>query len=187
MSQVYVSRDRGAAARRVLKLVCSLHFLAIAAARLANPTKYEPTWCCFNYLTLLKFTLLVLLLSKFTSPAKNVVKGLERRFNLICNEVPQCSVSDATACFNFLNALGQQACTVPGPVGASSTFCTAGGCHWFGGNLKQGGGSVSSFCSDVATGGASVIFGCSQSSNLVSGANAANGNGDLIVTISSES
>ncbi|KAK7053662.1 hypothetical protein R3P38DRAFT_2851491 [Favolaschia claudopus] len=120
-------------------------------------------------------------------PSPEVVKGLERRFDLICNEVPQCSVSDATACFNFLTALGQQACTVPGPVGASSTFCTAGGCHWFGGNLKQGGGSVSSFCSDVATGGASVIFGCTQSNNLVSGANAANGNGDLIVTISSES
>jgi hypothetical protein len=80
-----------------------------------------------------------------TRTNSDVMERLERRFSLICNEVPQCSISDATACFNFLNALGHQACTVPGPIGASSTFCTAGGCHWFGGNLKEGGGSVSSF------------------------------------------
>ncbi|KAJ7222809.1 hypothetical protein C8J57DRAFT_1482253 [Mycena rebaudengoi] len=121
-----------------------------------------------------------------TVPTQDIKKSLARRFPLLCNEVPQCSIADATACFNFLNALGHQACTVPGPVGGSSTFCTAGGCHWFGGNIKQGGGSVSSFCSDVATGGATIIFGCSQLNGLVSGANAANGNGDLIVTISSE-
>jgi hypothetical protein len=75
----------------------------------------------------------------------DIKKSLARRFPLLCNEVPQCSIADATACFNFLNALGHQACTVPGPVGGSSTFCTAGGCHWFGGNIKQGGGPVSSF------------------------------------------
>ncbi|KAJ7189366.1 hypothetical protein GGX14DRAFT_485149 [Mycena pura] len=120
-------------------------------------------------------------------PSPDIVKRLERRFNLICNQVPQCSVSDATACFNFLNALGHQACTVPDPFLSNILFCTAGGCNWGGTNFKEGGGLVSSFCSDVATGGAAVVFGCSQSNGLVSGSNAANGNGDLVVTITSQS
>ncbi|KAJ7222810.1 hypothetical protein C8J57DRAFT_1593205 [Mycena rebaudengoi] len=99
--------------------------------------------------------------------------------------IPQCTLSDATACFNFLNALGHQACTVPDPFLANIKFCTAGGCNWYGSNFKPGGGHVSSFC-DVATGGATVLFACSQVNGLVSGSNAANGNGDLVVTVSSE-
>jgi hypothetical protein len=117
-----------------------------------------------------------------------VTKRLERRFPLMCNEIPQCSISDATACFNFLNALGQQACIVPGPIGASSRFCSAGGCVWLGNNFREDGGSVSSFwyvstkqenshlhmhvpsySSDVAIGGSVVVFSCAQSSGLVSG------------------
>ncbi|KAK7053661.1 hypothetical protein R3P38DRAFT_3170996 [Favolaschia claudopus] len=119
-------------------------------------------------------------------PSPDVVKGLERRFSLICNNVQECSTSDASACFNYLNGLGHQACTVPNVYLAGNTFCTAGGCHWYGSNWKEGGGLVSSYCSDVATGGAAIEFGCSQTNGLVSGSNAANGNGDLVVTISSE-
>ncbi|KAJ7271857.1 hypothetical protein C8J57DRAFT_1716049 [Mycena rebaudengoi] len=118
-------------------------------------------------------------------PSPDIANGLERRFDLLCNQVPQCTLSDATACFNFLNALGHQACTVPDPFLANIKFCTAGGCNWYGSNFKPGGGHVSSFC-DVATGGATVLFACGQVNGLVSGSNAANGNGDLVVTVSSE-
>jgi hypothetical protein len=116
--------------------------------------------------------------------------NLTANFNLECNEIPQCSVSDATACFNFLNSLGHQACTVPGPfLDGHAIFCTAGSCNWFGENFDTSGKSVSSFwyvlflkyisfctdaqvpsnSSDVATGGAAIIFGCAQTNNLVSG------------------
>ncbi|KAF9259945.1 hypothetical protein L218DRAFT_1055494 [Marasmius fiardii PR-910] len=110
------------------------------------------------------------------------MRSLMARFPLMCNEVPKCSVGDAVACYNYLNALGHQACTVNGE---NVTFCTAGGCHWFGSNIS-GGGSASSYCSDVAIGGNVVINNC-QGGGQVSGANAANGNGNLVVTISSES
>jgi hypothetical protein len=80
-----------------------------------------------------------------TSTISDIANGLERRFDLLCNQVPQCTLSDATACFNFLNALGHQACTVPDPFLANIKFCTAGGCNWYGSNFKPGGGHVSSF------------------------------------------
>jgi hypothetical protein len=75
----------------------------------------------------------------------DIVAGLERRFNLVCNQVAQCSLSDASACANFINALGHQACNVPNSFLTSNTFCTAGGCKWYGTNWKTGGGAVSSF------------------------------------------
>ncbi|KAJ6568734.1 hypothetical protein B0H19DRAFT_1065542 [Mycena capillaripes] len=125
------------------------------------------------------------LYSRAPTPAADSeqLAALERRFPLMCGEVPPaCSVSDAVACLNFLSALGTTACTVNGD---NVTFCTAGSCHWFGSNIS-GGPSASSFCSDVATGGNVVINTC-QGNGFVDGANAANGNGNLIVTISAES
>ncbi|KAJ6563982.1 hypothetical protein B0H19DRAFT_1258503 [Mycena capillaripes] len=117
------------------------------------------------------------------APTPEQLATFERRFNLMCAEVPPaCSVADAVACLNFLSALGTTACTVNGE---NVTFCTAGSCHWFGSNIS-GGSSASSFCSDVATGGNAVINTC-QGNGFVDGANAANGNGNLIVTISAES
>jgi len=117
------------------------------------------------------------------APTPEQLATLERRFPLMCAEVPPaCSVADAVACLNFLSALGTTACTVNGD---NVTFCTAGSCNWFGSNIS-GGSSASSFCSDVATGGNVVINTC-QGNGFVDGANAANGNGNLIVTISAES
>ncbi|KAJ7738041.1 hypothetical protein DFH07DRAFT_892731 [Mycena maculata] len=116
-------------------------------------------------------------------PTPLQIKTLEARFNILCGEVPPaCSVADAVACSNFLAALGTTACTVNGE---NVMFCTAGPCNWFGSNIS-GGPSASSFCSDVATGGNVVINTC-QGNGFVDGANAANGNGNLIVTISGES
>jgi len=116
-------------------------------------------------------------------PSPDVMSQIAPLFNLECGEVPPaCAVSDAVACANFLIALGQQACVVNGE---NVEFCTAGSCHWFGSNIS-GGPSASSFCVDVATGGNVVIDVC-QGFGSVDGANAANGNGNLIVTISGES
>ncbi|KAJ7320957.1 hypothetical protein DFH08DRAFT_970263 [Mycena albidolilacea] len=116
-------------------------------------------------------------------PTPEEMKRLQPLFTLECGEVPPaCPVANAVACFNFLNALGTTACTVNGE---NVTFCTSGSCHWFGSNIS-GGSSASSFCRDVATGGNAVINTC-QGNGFVDGANAASGNGNLIVTISAES
>jgi len=113
-------------------------------------------------------------------PTKAQLSTLATQFNLLCNVPgPDCPVANAVACSNFLFALGQQACSVSGNV----VFCTAGGCNWFGSSLD--GSVASSFCSDVSIGGNVIIDDC-QSNGLVVGANAANGNGNLIVTISEE-
>ncbi|KAJ6582591.1 hypothetical protein DFH09DRAFT_1145605 [Mycena vulgaris] len=115
-------------------------------------------------------------------PTSEEMKRLEARFNIMCGEIPPaCSVADAVGCFNFLNALGTQACTVNGE---NVIFCTAGPCKWGGSNIS-GGPSASSFCSDVAIGGNAVINTC-QGNGFVDGANAANGNGNLIVSISAQ-
>jgi len=116
-------------------------------------------------------------------PTDEQLSILTAQFDLQCGfPGPTCPLANAVACFNFLDALGQQACTVNGE---NVMFCTAGGCNWFGSNIS-GGPSASSFCSDVAIGGDVVINSC-QSGGTVCGANAANGNGNLIVTISEES
>jgi len=115
-------------------------------------------------------------------PTDEQLSTLKARFNLQCGfPGPACPVANAVACFNFLNALGHQACGVNGD---NVMFCTAGGCNWFGSNIS-GGPSASSFCSDVAIGGDSIINQC-QSGGTVCGATAANGNGNLVVTISEE-
>ncbi|KAJ7871049.1 hypothetical protein B0H13DRAFT_2350115 [Mycena leptocephala] len=128
-------------------------------------------------------TSFLLLTARMNSAAPEEMKRLQPLFTLECGEVPPaCPVANAVACFNFLNALGTTACTVNGE---NVTFCTSGSCHWFGSNIS-GGPSASSFCRDVATGGNAVINTC-QGNGFVDGANAANGNGNLIVTISAES
>ncbi|KIM23344.1 hypothetical protein M408DRAFT_27913 [Serendipita vermifera MAFF 305830] len=60
-------------------------------------------------------------------------------------------------------------------------MCRAGQAIIYGSNIR-GGGEVSSYCSDVAIGGQNIINACNWSGQ-VAGADAANGNGDLIVSI----
>ncbi|KAH8106140.1 hypothetical protein BXZ70DRAFT_1004419 [Cristinia sonorae] len=106
---------------------------------------------------------------------------LSSEFTRVCNDngcgrVPR---ADAQACVNFLRNLGTTACV----VGQTSTvMCTAGRAVVTGTNLS-GQSSVSSFCQDVATGAQNVVTFCADSNGLVAGADAAFGNGNLIVSI----
>ncbi|KAJ7871048.1 hypothetical protein B0H13DRAFT_1477336, partial [Mycena leptocephala] len=114
-------------------------------------------------------------------PALDEMKRIEPLFDLTCGQSVACPVANAVACFNFLNALGTQLCTINGDFG-TVIFCSSGPCDWGGTNIS-GDESVSSFCRDVAVGGNTVINTC-QGNGFVDGSNAANGNGGLIVTIS---
>lgn len=53
---------------------------------------------------------------------------LFKRFNPTCNSGASCTISDAMACYNYLNSLGTNVCKVQG----WSVFCTAGNCSWDG-------------------------------------------------------
>ncbi|CAN8101007.1 unnamed protein product [Discula destructiva] len=118
--------------------------------------------------------------------AKN---GLNRRvavretdFTPICdNGNPQDTVAGAQACMNYLAALGTTACVVSG---YNVVFCRASDGSDVGGSNISGGSSASSYCSDVAIGGQWVINNC-QVNGYVEGSQAANGNGNLIVTCES--
>jgi len=101
--------------------------------------------------------------------------GLSKRYNPQCYNSYKCSYSDALACYNYLYQLGRQQCyTAP-----YSRFCYANNCNWIG-TVISGQSSASSYCSDVALGGAWVLQNCG---NPLAGANAANGNGGLLVSV----
>ncbi|KIM21876.1 hypothetical protein M408DRAFT_79877 [Serendipita vermifera MAFF 305830] len=109
-----------------------------------------------------------------------VQEGLVPRFTRICTDngcgrVPK---ADAQACINYLRGLGSKRCGVPHE---NIVMCRAGQAIVSGSNIR-GGGEVSSACSDVATGGQGIINNCNWGGKIA-GADAAYGNGDLIVSI----
>ncbi|KAJ6255957.1 hypothetical protein Dda_9248 [Drechslerella dactyloides] len=107
------------------------------------------------------------------SPAPE--KDLAKRFDPQCWGDPKCTRGDATNCYNYLNGLGGTSCVTSGYI----QMCRSGGCGWYGRSLF--GGTVSSSCYNVALGGAWVLTNCQG--NYLAGANAAYGNGNLVVEI----
>ncbi|KIM21872.1 hypothetical protein M408DRAFT_333198 [Serendipita vermifera MAFF 305830] len=107
-------------------------------------------------------------------------RDLLTRFDRICydNGCGRVPRGDAQACINYLRNLGTQRC---GLSGENVVMCSAGVAIVGGSNIT--GRPVSSYCSDVAIGGQNIINACTDGNGLVAGADAANGNGDLIVWI----
>ncbi|KAF3920766.1 hypothetical protein ABW20_dc0103090 [Dactylellina cionopaga] len=101
---------------------------------------------------------------------------LTKRYTPVCWGEPKCTTNDARACYNYLNGLGNTACSVQGRV----QMCKVGGCAWDARTLNNG--FASSSCSNAALGGAWVLNNC-NGGNRVAGSNAAFGNGNLIVDI----
>ncbi|KAK6355256.1 hypothetical protein TWF696_004371 [Orbilia brochopaga] len=113
-------------------------------------------------------------------------RSLSKRFDLRCSTdtFQWCNGEDAKACYNYLKNLGKTICSVSGGDGASISMCHVGpgiGCDWRG--VTWGVSSAASYCEDVAAGGLTIIQKCSLEHGVVAGENAANGNGNLIVTI----
>jgi len=109
------------------------------------------------------------------------------KFNVSSNFVPECnnnnapdSYDGAQACANYLWNLGKTMCVVPYPT---IVMCSASDYSKIGGTCLIAGGSTQSYCSDVALGAQWVINNCWTGSGFIQGSQAANGNGNLIVTL----
>ncbi|KAF3932149.1 hypothetical protein ABW20_dc0108109 [Dactylellina cionopaga] len=87
---------------------------------------------------------------------------------------------EAVECINYLASLGGQACvaTVSG-----QSFCRRGQTQITGLSRLDRGQNTQSSCQDVARGAGQILDRCTRADGTVRGANAAWGNGDLIVDI----
>ncbi|OAA71187.1 hypothetical protein ISF_01738 [Cordyceps fumosorosea ARSEF 2679] len=103
---------------------------------------------------------------------------LSANFNPICgpNESRYTNVNGLVACFHYLQKLGTQQCKVPSE---HSVFCRAGDAVVLGQAANLHG--ASSYCRDVATGLLYTIDHCTRPDKSCAGAQAAGGNGNLIV------
>ncbi|KAL2193686.1 hypothetical protein P885DRAFT_63679 [Corynascus similis CBS 632.67] len=101
---------------------------------------------------------------------------LDKRFEGICgpDEPAYTNVNDIIACYHYLRNLGTQSCVAR----ENTLMCTAGQAKVYGYALT---GTAASYCSDVAIGLLWVIDHCTRPDQSCAGAQAANGNGDLIV------
>lgn len=112
------------------------------------------------------------------APAK---RDLLARFDRICydNGCGRVSRAKAQACVDYLIRLDTQQCV----VGTSpAVMCVAGDAIIYGNNIS-GNGQVSSYCRDVGYGAKSVVDNCTDGNGQVAGADAAGGNGGLVVSI----
>ncbi|KAF9564236.1 hypothetical protein CPC08DRAFT_705406 [Agrocybe pediades] len=115
--------------------------------------------------------------------ARNEVEtSLTKRIATTCQNIAGHTVSaaNAAACVTFLRNLGTQPCGVSGD---NIIFCQAGDAAIWGSNVGGGPSGASSFCSDVAIGAQNILNACTMSNGQVEGFAAANGNGDLVVSI----
>ncbi|KAK6343591.1 hypothetical protein TWF730_011184 [Orbilia blumenaviensis] len=115
--------------------------------------------------------------------ALEVREALNKRYNPVCwPGQRQCDLSDALACYRYLNLLGSQRCVV-NPLTDRIRMCGIGTCNWYGrAEIVRNG--ASSPCADVARGGLWVTSNCRTGARgLVAGSNAAWGNGNLLVDI----
>ncbi|CCM03423.1 uncharacterized protein FIBRA_05554 [Fibroporia radiculosa] len=106
------------------------------------------------------------------------ITELQKRYDPVCQGYSTGSVDNVIACFNYLEALGTTACTVNGD---DVIMCTAGDAEVGGSNIS-GDSSVSSYCSDAALGVQWVFTNCNYEGQ-VGGSQAANGNGNLIMSV----
>lgn len=105
-----------------------------------------------------------------------LVARFVKKCNTGCGDNPR---SDVQACITYLRNLGTRRCGVPHD---NIVFCTAGQATISGFNLHPL-TEASSYCSDVAIGAQNIVNSCTKSNGRVAGSDAANGNGDLIVSI----
>ncbi|KAH9475652.1 hypothetical protein JR316_0011209 [Psilocybe cubensis] len=96
-----------------------------------------------------------------------------------CFTFTTADVDNTIACFNYLVSIGNNACTVPAD---NIAFCRAGDAAIGGSNLHQTSGAASSACKDVATAVQWIFTNCNVGGR-VGGADAAYGNGDLVVGV----
>ncbi|KAF3182199.1 hypothetical protein TWF751_007245 [Orbilia oligospora] len=115
--------------------------------------------------------------------AHQVREILNKRYNPVCwPGQPQCDLTDANACWVYLNSLGGTRCVVS-PGTSYIRMCAIGNCGWYGrAEIVRNG--ASSTCADVARGGRWVLGNCRKgASGLVAGSNAAYGNGNHLVDV----
>ncbi|KAN0114579.1 hypothetical protein V8E51_004123 [Hyaloscypha variabilis] len=107
---------------------------------------------------------------------------LEAQFNLNCDG-QKCQATDAVACINYLAKLGSKTCTMNFNNNLhQALLCTSNSARILAHQIEPN--QVSS-CEDVARGGGKIMDGCTKF-GLVSGQDAAWGNGDYIVDIALE-
>ncbi|KJZ71741.1 hypothetical protein HIM_08883 [Hirsutella minnesotensis 3608] len=101
------------------------------------------------------------------------------RFQPYCGPAEQAyaNVKNIVACYHYLNKLGHTQCTVSA---GWSEFCFSGNGKITG--FAYGEASQSSYCSDVAHAVLYTIDHCTRPDQSVAGLQAANGNGNLIVS-----
>ncbi|KAL2868913.1 uncharacterized protein BJX67DRAFT_379848 [Aspergillus lucknowensis] len=131
-----------------------------------------------SFMTIL--SLLALTGTSLGAPATSPADLLQKRFDLTCqdNGGGYRPVGEAQNCVDYLFNKGDQNCVV---TGDNTDFCHAGDTVITGSNIGPGGDS--SLCRDVAYGAQKIIDSCTTPEGYVAGANAAGGNGNLIVAI----
>ncbi|KAL2829795.1 hypothetical protein BDW59DRAFT_34561 [Aspergillus cavernicola] len=136
-------------------------------------------------LTLSTFLITLLTLTGTTLAAPTIPTTntplLSKRFDLTCqdNGGGYRPVGEAQNCVDYLLAKGSTSCTVNGE---NVNYCEAGDTVISGSNVSGGGSSTSS-CSDVALAAQKIIDSCTTPEGYVGGADAVDGNADIIVSI----
>ncbi|CCM03419.1 uncharacterized protein FIBRA_05550 [Fibroporia radiculosa] len=109
------------------------------------------------------------------------ITELQKRYDNVCQTWSTGSVDNVIACFNYLEALGTQACGVSGGPESSVIMCTAGDAEVSGVNISNE-FSASSYCSNAVL-GVQWIFTYRNNGGQVGGSAAANGNGNLVMSV----
>ncbi|KAK4032533.1 hypothetical protein C8A01DRAFT_20400 [Parachaetomium inaequale] len=104
-------------------------------------------------------------------------QALDKRYTGKCGpaEGAYTNVNDIIGCYNYLRLLGTQSCA----AGRNTVMCTVGQANVYGSALN---GQTSSACRDVAAGVLWTINSCTRADQSCAGSQAANGNGNLIVS-----
>ncbi|KAH9480985.1 hypothetical protein JR316_0005503 [Psilocybe cubensis] len=113
-------------------------------------------------------------------PFNSSLNARSANFDAECFTFTTADISNTIACYNYLASIPNNACTVPGD---NVVFCTAGDASIGGSNLHQTAGAASSPCVDVSYAVQWIFTNCVDGSGRVGGADAAFGNGDLVVGV----
>ncbi|KAI9376567.1 hypothetical protein BJX61DRAFT_538649 [Aspergillus egyptiacus] len=125
-------------------------------------------------------TLLLALLALTSTSTTLAAPSLSRRYDLTCAAGGYYRpISEVQICIEYLSGLDSTACTVSSE---NQGLCTCGETVISGSPLVPG-ETVTSFCRDIATAAQKIVDSCQTEAGYVGGANAANGNGELIVKI----
>ncbi|OAA71188.1 hypothetical protein ISF_01739 [Cordyceps fumosorosea ARSEF 2679] len=157
-----------------------VHFLALAPMALAGTIQYPEVVPGPGLPSLQELGLTTEQLYSMGPPEPADLEAFSANFVGKCGpaDAAYTNVNGIIACYHYLKNLGTQRCTTPGNY-KSIEFCHSGDASITGTSLKSNG--ASSYCRDVASGLLWVVDHCTRPNQSCAGAQAAGGNGNLVV------